>query len=376
MKIVFICGSLEPGRDGVGDYTRRLAAELIRQGHQVAALALNDSIKTEFSGVQAAENEQLPVLRIPAFYKDATRYELAQKWVDSIDPEWLSLQYVAFAFQPKGLPWSLSGSLARLGRGRQWHIMFHELWVGVFIDAPMKHLVWGWVQRQLIRSMVKTLQPAIIHTQTRLYQLLLDRLGFKADYLPLFANIPVTSKHKKPVPAAETDSSKKTISVIVFGTIHPDTAIAKFAKEASDLTKSTATQFSLTAVGRCGANLEPFVKVWQDEGLPVNIVGEQSAEQVSEVLRNGTIGLSTTSLVVTEKSGTVAAMIEHGLPVLCIARAWQPRGIPAVELPPGVVEYQQGILARYLATVESPPFTSTVPEIAHVMALALSTAAK
>ena len=44
MKLIFICGSLEPGRDGVGDYTRRLAGELIRQGHQIAIIALNYKI--------------------------------------------------------------------------------------------------------------------------------------------------------------------------------------------------------------------------------------------------------------------------------------------------------------------------------------------
>ncbi|WP_375438200.1 hypothetical protein, partial [uncultured Hymenobacter sp.] len=114
----------------------------------------------------------------------------------------------------------------------------------------------------------------------------------------------------------------------------------------------------------------------QDEGLSAELLGEQPAEKISETLRNGTIGLSTTSLVVTEKSGTVAAMIEHGLPVLCIARAWWPRGIPTLEQIPGIAEYQQGTLETYLSNVESPPFTSTVPEIARVMAQALSTTAK
>ncbi|WP_375437902.1 glycosyltransferase, partial [uncultured Hymenobacter sp.] len=259
MKIIFVCGSLEPGRDGVGDYTRRLAAELIHQGHQVAALALHDTyVEAELSGTQEAEQEQLPVLRIPASHSKTARFAAAQQWIDAIDPEWLSLQYVAFSFQPKGLPWGLSESLARLGRGRRWHIMFHELWVGVFIDAPLKHIVWGWVQKQLIRSMVKTLQPAAMHTQTRLYQLLLKRLGFKADYLPLFANIPVTSKHKKPASVLEANGSGNSVSIVIFGTIHPDTAIAQFAKEVSQLARTKGTQFSLITIGRCGANLEPF----------------------------------------------------------------------------------------------------------------------
>lgn len=372
MKIVFVCGSLEPGRDGVGDYARRLAAELIHQGHQVAALALHDTyVEAELLGTQQAEQVQLPVFRIPASYGKAVRFAAAQRWIDEINPDWLSLQYVAFAFQPKGLPWGLSESLARLGQGRRWHIMFHELWVGVFIDAPLKHIMWGWVQKQLIKSMVKTLRPAVMHTQTRLYQLLLSRLGFKADHLPLFANIPVTSTQK-----LDANASKDAVSVVIFGTIHPDTAIAQFAKEAAELTKTKGTQFSLTTIGRCGANLEPFVKTWQDEGLSVNILGEQPAEKISEVLRNGTIGLSTTSLVVTEKSGTVAAMVEHGLPVLCIARAWWPRGVPSLEQPVGIAEYQPGTLDAYLSNIESPQFTSTVPEIARVMAQALSTAPK
>ena len=42
MKIAFITSCLEPGKDGVGDYTRSLAAESSRNGHEVCLLALND----------------------------------------------------------------------------------------------------------------------------------------------------------------------------------------------------------------------------------------------------------------------------------------------------------------------------------------------
>ena len=53
MKIVFLCGSLEPGRDGVGDYTRMLAAEIIRKGHNAAIVALADKYSLEpFIGTQ------------------------------------------------------------------------------------------------------------------------------------------------------------------------------------------------------------------------------------------------------------------------------------------------------------------------------------
>mgnify|MGYP003474349261 CR=1 FL=1 len=42
MKILFICGSLEPGKDGVGDYTRRFCGELLKMNYEVQILSIND----------------------------------------------------------------------------------------------------------------------------------------------------------------------------------------------------------------------------------------------------------------------------------------------------------------------------------------------
>ena len=58
MKILFICGSTGRGHDGVGDYTRRLCAELIRRGEKIQILSLYDNQTTTFS------NEDQEVLEI------------------------------------------------------------------------------------------------------------------------------------------------------------------------------------------------------------------------------------------------------------------------------------------------------------------------
>ena len=42
MKVVFVTSCLEPGRDGVGDYTRSLAEESTKLGHRAGLLALQD----------------------------------------------------------------------------------------------------------------------------------------------------------------------------------------------------------------------------------------------------------------------------------------------------------------------------------------------
>src|SRR3954463_2329541 len=131
MKIVFLCGCLEPGRDGVGDYSRRLGIELICQGHDVSLVALCDhNVLHETNELQELKGTTISVLRIPNHVQDRSRFLMAKTFIDFKNPEWISLQYVPFAFQIKGLPFDLAGKLKILGEGRKWHIMFHELWVG------------------------------------------------------------------------------------------------------------------------------------------------------------------------------------------------------------------------------------------------------
>src|ERR1700682_2918463 len=139
MKIIFLCGSLEPGKDGVGDYTRRLAGDLVRHGQDVGIVALRDNyIKTEFNGFQDVEGIDLPVLRLPSDRLTANAFKRAGEWIEIFNPEWLSLQFVPFSFHAKGLPLRFVRLFSMLGKGRNWHVMVHELWVGMNIEASRK----------------------------------------------------------------------------------------------------------------------------------------------------------------------------------------------------------------------------------------------
>lgn len=112
MKLVFLCGSLELGCDGVGDYVRRLAEELFKQGHEIGAVALNDpSIKEDFTEIQRTDEFHFSILRISSGWPAEKRFAKAKTWIDAFDPEWLSLQFVIFSYHPKGLPFGLSGML-------------------------------------------------------------------------------------------------------------------------------------------------------------------------------------------------------------------------------------------------------------------------
>ena len=67
MRVVFLCSSLDPGRDGVGDYTRRLAGELIRQGQECRLISLNERNQSK------AETLKTVILK-----EDAAKFEKSE----------------------------------------------------------------------------------------------------------------------------------------------------------------------------------------------------------------------------------------------------------------------------------------------------------
>ncbi len=77
-------------------------------------------------------------------------------------------------------------------------------------------------------------------------------------------------------------------------------------------------------------------------------MGEQSPEIISEVLSKATFGISTTPAFLIEKSGSAAAMKEHGLNILCVSRPWNPHGITSYQLPPGILEYKPGRIEEFI----------------------------
>lgn len=342
MKVLFICSSLEPGRDGVGDYTRRLAGELIKQGHYTTIISLNDKYIANTSvAVQKNEGVKLNVLRLGSSQPLKNRLSQAKRYILEFNPDWISLQFVIFGYHPKGLPLWIN-KLSTLGEGRQWHIMFHELWLGMEIDTPKKHLLWGGIQKIIIKSLIKTLKPAVIQTNTLLYRQSLFDIGFKADHLPLFGNIPVVNRNK--TKSNKIFDDERCIKLVLFGHIHPNAPVSGFFKELTAYAIENNLSVSLTLIGICGSHQEDWIKECKLMGVSVTILGEKPADYISDILSKSTLGISTTPPALLEKSGSVAAMREHNLPVLCVSSPWHPKQSRILNLPNGIGVYKQGNL--------------------------------
>ena len=345
-KILFICGALEYGCNGVGDYTRRLAAELMKQGLSTAIVAWHDTHVNAFvDGVQEEDKTIVPVLRIPASYTPEQKIKRAKKWITEFDPDWCSVQFVPFAYHKKGLPFNLAAEFIKAAGKRKWQIMFHELWVGMSTQSSMKEHYWGVLQKRLIKRFIQQLQPTVIHTQTSLYKFQLEQLGFRANLLPLFPNISVTDEDVTPLyhPAENID-----ISIVLFGNIHPGAPAETLAKEAADFAANNNKKLQLFLIGHCGAEKEKWINAWQQQNIPVKSFGEQSPHYISYLFKHASVGIATTPLLLIEKSGSVAAMREHGLPVICAARPWQIKQPVNFQPPQGIMEYREGNLEALL----------------------------
>jgi hypothetical protein len=369
MKITFICGSLEPGRDGVGDYTANLALELNRNGYETSIIAINDIHLPALLIInEQVLKESVKVLRIPSSWSAKLRFSKAQEWINKIDPEWLSLQLVPFSFHTKGLPLSLGNKLFKLGKGRQWHIMFHELWVGMPTTASLKHQLWGWMQQYIIKSLVERLGPKVIHTHCGLYILQLRKIGINVFELPLFSNVSknflLSIKDKGDLLNYSTVKNSAEISIIMFGTIHPQAELDQFIHQLNLYRRKHGAKVYLTLVGNLGDYKKEWICKFQREGMSVKVHGEQQVEFISNLLTEATFGVSTSALATIEKSGTVAAMLEHALPVLCVGDSWKPRKIHGSVPPRGVYTLKDGCIEDVINAIFNPSFSFSVASVA------------
>ncbi|MDR3697542.1 hypothetical protein [Mucilaginibacter sp.] len=325
MKILFICSSLEPGKDGVGDYTRRLASELIRQGHFSTAISLNDKyILNELKEVQRDDGTDLPVLRLPANLTMNERLNHAKKYIDEFDPDWLSLQFVIFGYHPKGLPYGFANKLAFLGTGRRWHIMFHEIWQGESKVAPLKYRIWGLLQKNIVKSIVDRIKPRYFTTSNNFYKHILAKSGIEADLLPVFSNIPLGNKSGvlliNKLPHEIIKNRKNYIIGSFFGEIHYDEYLSAAIDDLQQLVQQKGKQLVVTHIGE----LDRAERLWDKlKGLKKIYkysFGRQSAQDIADYLAQIDIGLSTNPKILFQKSGGIAAMLNNNLPVILLRK--------------------------------------------------------
>lgn len=371
MKILFIVGSLEPGRDGVGDYTRRLAGALIRLGHDCRLVAINDRHVAQASSMDhAQEQDGIQVFRLPRTLPWRERTKLLRKWVEAFAPDWVSLQFVPYSFQVKGLPVGLGSRLKQMAPAAKWHVMFHELWVGMEQGCPLRLRLVGGVQRRIIKTLLRRLNPVTVHTHSALYLKQLNTIEIVSYQLPLFGNIPIAERRLTTANGCHPCASNKSNSLrlVHFGNVRPNVPVTDFAVSLEAYATSHKKAITMSLVGISGKFAEPWKTAFESAGISFIDHGEKVSDQVSRLLLEADIGIITTPIALAEKSGAFAAMREHGLPVIALTNPWSAAGIGEIPSPPGVFAYVQGGLQELLDRInKSDPVPDAVERIANRM---------
>lgn len=319
VHITFVTGCLEPGKDGVGDYTRQLALECARQGATCSLIALNDPY------LHGTVSSEAYCLRLPMTLDWQQRVQGARAFLAGVQPDWLSFQFVPYAFHPKGIVFGIEPYLRRLSTALQVHVMFHELWIGAFREANLKERLVGTVQRSAVRNLVRSLRPASIHTSNPIYHRLLARDGISAAVLPLFGNVPIAGRQgfgwcdlELERQGLSLEARRRSWLFGFFGSLRPEWPPEPLFTQLEKAGHRQGREIVVLSIGRLG----PGEALWQQlnarYGAKFRFIhlGEQPVERISEYLQSLDFGIAVTPYQLIGKSATVVAMFEHGLPVI------------------------------------------------------------
>jgi hypothetical protein len=349
VRILFLAGSLEPGKDGVGDYTRTLAMECRRLGHVFFLLSINDPWIS-------APLRQQSMLRLDAGAPWSEKIKKAREFVVEIAPQIVSLQFVPYAFHRAGLPFALPRILRDIIDRVPTQIMFHEIWIGAHMNAPLRSRAIGFCQRKIVRSLIKTLNCRVIHTSNLIYFRLLNDQGIRATHLPLFGSVPIA------LPANSRQPRDDVLRLGIFGSIHREWSAHELFFQLQKLGKP----IQVAHIGRIG----PGESIWMDlarqyrSEIDVRRLGEQSLVDISRFFFSIDFGISTTPLSLIGKSGSVAAMLDHGLPVIVNRNDIHFAGIPETDLLSDLLIPMNEELLRRLSSVKPRSPKARLPEIA------------
>jgi hypothetical protein len=231
-------------------------------------------------------------------------------------PDWVSLQYVPYSFGKHGIPFLFTTLAFYLHGPWRFHIMFHELWIDG--RSSLKAAATSKLQKFLIYCIVQILKPQVVCTSIHHYVQMLSFIGISSVLFPIFSNIQV-------LPRRQPDLFPKQSWIFVFfGSFdhqwshEPLFNLIEEARRASNLSHCLFVK-----IGRTNSNQTALWKAISNDNIRnlyprfiFDDIGEKSEEDVSDWLLRASFGISMAPLQWIGKSSSVAAMVDHGLPII------------------------------------------------------------
>ena len=286
MNLLFLLGAYRPEHCGVSDYVALLSEKLEALGHSCRIV----SIDTEKGSSLASVSSALPPADI------------------------VSLQFAPYAFHPKGLPGRPLLQLAEALAKRPLQVTFHEIWTGAYPRASLWERFTGNRQRREILNFLRIARPKGILTTNAASIDRLQRENLSPEYLYLFGNVPLAAQIEK----IDEVWPKAKSTIAFFGTPYSDFPYRRLFQTLAKTYISMKCEPTVRILGgiREAKGLNLLRKEAERLDLAVETTGRLSTEELSLELQAATYGVATTPFDALGKSGSAAAMLEHGLPVV------------------------------------------------------------
>ena len=314
-RLLFLCGSLTPGRDGVGDYTRRLAGALRERGVVVDLASVYDK-------GTAVEVDTPALLRIPYGSGRDRRQELLRARIAAFAPDWISLQYVPYSFNNKGVPVRFAGEMRPLRNLARWHLMFHEISIDHGGWSTPKTAAISAVQRWCIRRLHRAVRPRVVHTHLPDYGRTLTRIGVENRPLPLFPNIGRPATEEIAPATAQNATTNSAFHLAFFSQMDVPPPVATYLRNLREWLTASSRDLRVSLLGGSDEKVNRVAAELRRQlpGLDVDPVGFLSPEELSRQLLRQDLGITPVLRHAVGKSGTVAAFLTHGVPVAAPCR--------------------------------------------------------
>lgn len=331
-RIALISGGFEPSRDAVADYLRQLVPAFAARGVECMMVALNDRLIQEFSEFALdGPTARIRVVRIPSRLPLSERVARARTALESWKPDWVSMAMVVYSFNPKGVLIPELIWLPNLLAPYALHVQLHELWIGESINSSLKDVVIGTLQRRTLITLLRRLSPEVLHTHIPYYQRALRRHGIAAGLLPLgVGNIPILDRSGEQwlFPAIRQGGGpdlavgREAFWLIgMFGGIirdWPSDDATRTLTLIRDIAARAGRQVVIASIGHIGAHGRDVIERWRHQFPQMSfiVLGPHSESEVSEFFNTIDFGLSSYPIFVLGKSGSAAAMLDHGVPII------------------------------------------------------------
>jgi hypothetical protein len=166
------------------------------------------------------------------------------------------------------------------------------------------------------------LEPDIVHTSVEPYARVLRRIFPEVKLLPIPGNIPISRVEPLVLPQeiAETLSGPRAdyLLVLLFGRIVPEWEPGNVLGVVDAFARESRREVRLIALGENGYGDVPWQRLvaQMPTGWHALKLGPRDTSYISETLQVCDLALGTTPFELARKSGSIAAFLEHNLPVL------------------------------------------------------------